>query len=104
MQPNLFDAMAERDEALTRVDENANAQWKQTCTNVVLLLARTRLTFTADDVWFYLEKHHDVSTHEPRALGAVLNQLSKAGRIHPTGGYAPSVRRHAAPIRVWAAV
>lgn len=104
MQPNLFDAMRERDEALAQVEANADERWKQVCADVVLLLARTRLTFTADDVWFYLQKHHDVSTHEPRALGAVMTQLHKAGRIAPTGAYEPSVRRRAAPIRVWSAI
>jgi hypothetical protein len=102
-QPDLFTAFAQRDEALERVDRHADDTWKATVEAVVIHLARMRPTFTADDVWAYLAAHHDVSTHEPRALGAVLQKLTKSGKIKPTGGFAPSKRRHAAPIRLWSA-
>ena len=102
-QPNLFDAIVERDEALDRAERNANDAWKQTVEAVVLHLARMRPTFTADDVWTHLQSHCDVSTHEPRALGAILRKLTAENKIRPTGGFAPSVRRHAAPIRLWTA-
>ena len=98
---DLFTAFAERDEAMERADAHADTEWKTTVEAVILHIGRMRPTFTADDVWDYLEAHHKVSTHEPRALGPILTSLHKARIIHPTGGYKPSRRRHAAPIRIW---
>jgi hypothetical protein len=103
MQDDLFSSFAARDEALQRVDQNADDAWKQRAETVVLLLARMRQTFTADDVWAYLAAHHDVATHEPRALGAIITRLAKANKIRKVG-YTPSTRRHAAPVAVWSAV
>jgi hypothetical protein len=104
MQDDLFSAFAARDEAIARVDRNADDAWKACAETVVLHLARMRPTFTADDVWAYLTAHHDVSTHEPSALGAVITRLARQKKIRKIG-YTQSARkaRHAAPIAVWSA-
>lgn len=102
-QPDLFTAFAQRDEAMGRADRHADAEWKATAEAVIIHLARMRPTFTADDVWHHLTTHCNVETHEPRALGAILKKLTADGTIKPTGGFAPSKRRHAAPIRLWTA-
>ena len=98
---DLFTAFAERDEAMERADLHANTEWKSTVEAVILHLGRMRPTFTSDDVWDYLEAHHKVDTHEPRALGPILTALAKTKTIRATGDYTPSRRRHAAPIRIW---
>ena len=103
-EPTLFDAYAARDAAIDQVNRHADDAWKQTCETVVLHLARMRVTFTADDVWAHLAKHCDVSTHEPRALGAIFNKLMAEHKIRKTGEYIPSKRRRAAPIPVWTAI
>lgn len=102
MSDDLFSVFEARDEAIARADEHADEAWKARAEAVVLLLARMRQTFTADDVWAYMTAHHQESTHEPRALGAVITRLAKANKIRKVG-YTPSKRRHAAPIAVWAA-
>ena len=104
MQDDLFSAFQARDEAIARVDANADDAWKQRAEAVIIHLARMRPTFTADDIWAYLEAHHDVSTHEPSALGAVITRLARQKKIRKVG-YTQSARktRHAAPIAVWSA-
>jgi len=105
MQDDLFAAFAARDEAIERVDLNANTEWKKTAEAAVIHIARMRPTFTADDVWDHLRKHTSCETHEPSALGAIFNKLRREGRIRHTGEFIISRRatRHAAPIRVWTA-
>ena len=105
MQADLFAAFAARDEAIERVDQNANTEWKKTAEAAVIHIARMRPTFTADDVWDHLRKHTSCETHEPSALGAIFNKLRREGRIRHTGEFIISRRqtRHAAPIRVWTA-
>jgi hypothetical protein len=47
--------------------------------------------------------HPATTTHEPRALGAVMRQLARDGVIEPTDTYAPSGRsqNHNRPQRIW---
>ena len=105
MQDDLFAAFAARDEAIERVDLNANTEWKKTAEAAVIYIARMRPTFTADDVWDHMRKHTSCETHEPSALGAIFNKLRRQGIIRHTGEFVISRRqtRHAAPIRVWTA-
>jgi hypothetical protein len=92
-QPDLFSAPAARADGIQRADDHADGEWKEVAYNAVLLTARMRLTFTADDVWDRIE---DVTTHEPSALGPVMLRASRKGCIVPTGRYVPTrnARRH----------
>lgn len=88
--------------AINQAYENADTRWKQRALAIVHQLATTHVLFTADDVWHKLERE-DVTTHEPRALGAIMRIAVKNGWIRKTTTYIPSKRVdcHARPIPVW---
>lgn len=89
----LAEAGAEAAEAAAGLD------WSLDVEAVVRALADTGDPFTTDDVW------RDVGDcpGDPRALGAVVLRLARAGVISKTGVYVPSTRVgcHARPIPVW---
>lgn len=91
-------ARAARDESLRRVASHAPADWIGDAKLCVAALARTRKSFTTDDVWGVIGQ-----PPEPRALGAVMMSLSRQGVIAKTGGYVNSARPrcHARPIPMW---
>lgn len=90
------------EEALARVEANADESWKQTASLVVYLVARQNEYLTSDDVWHGLEGA-TVSTHEPRAMGAILKRAAKDGIIAATDDWRVSSRPecHGRPVRVW---
>ena len=105
-QPTLFDAIAAsaaKEQALVTVEKNANAQWKIDVFTAINSVARRLKSFTSDDVWKELEGLAASSTHEPRALGAIMRLAAARGVIVPTDSYRPSCRVacHARPVRVW---
>jgi len=87
-----------RDEAIARVEEHAPIDWMEQARRTVLRLSEGRAFFTSDDVWEILG-----SPPEPRALGAVMQRLSREGKIQATREWRQSVRPecHARPVRVW---
>ena len=89
---NLLDILAE-------VEDNANPDFIDEAMAVIEHLARVRAEFTTDDVWPLLT----TSTHEPRALGAVMRKAAKAGGIKRTDRVRKSSRVacHQRPIAVW---
>lgn len=101
-QPSLLDALTARDEAIDRVEANAHDLWLAAAREALDELCATRESFTSDDLWAALDGR-DVSTHEPRAMGAVLRQAARDGLVAGTRQYRPSVRPacHARPVRVW---
>ena len=88
-----------KQEAITQVDENADAAWKAECYRVIEWMAKSKQFFSADEVW----EHLTGGTHEPRAMGAIFIQAKKDGLIKPTSEWRPSVRpsQHRQPVRVW---
>jgi len=80
---NAAEAMRARDAAIQRVDEHADPAWRETALAAVSSLAAAGQPFTTDDVVRALPA--TVSTHEPRALGAVMQRLSREGAIVPVG-------------------
>jgi hypothetical protein len=97
---DLLDVLAARDEAIERVDANANSEWKHVAYVTALEVAQRLHRFTSDDVWNALT---NVNTHEPRAMGAVMKRLHKEGHITPTTDFITSTspRSHGRPVRVW---
>lgn len=87
-QPNLFET---KEQAIARVESNANGEWLEAARTACLRVANAKPTFTSDDVWDVLE-WQNATTHEPKAMGAVLAGLSKAGLIRKTGRYRPTRR------------
>lgn len=99
---SLFDeAGAARDEALARVEEHADPDWKDTARRIILAISAGG-EFDTDHVWKGLAAA-GVTTHEPRALGAVMRRLATEGEIRKAGTYRPSTRAEckARPIAVW---
>lgn len=84
-----LDADASRsaaNEAIERVERNADPTWKAEAWVAILTVARTQHIFTGDDVWATgLER-----PHEPRALGPLMRRAMKAGVCRKTGRMVPS--------------
>lgn len=104
--PSLFDALAAiqaTNEAIERVDRNANPDWKTHARAAIQFLARTRQEFTTDDVWEFMHQRGHDAPHEPRALGALMREAAKQRLIEATDRVRPSERPqcHMNPKRVW---
>ena len=102
-QNGLFEGETLRDEALQRAERHAAEKWKQAALEAVEFLARNRSEFTSEAVLEILERS-PYTTHEPRAMGAVIRKAHRVGFIEPTDVFVPSVRSrtHRMPKRVWA--
>ena len=92
----LFDAMAERDAAVNKVESNTDSNWLRAAETVIKMLAKSRVNgFTTDDVWEQLDRIGMTGqVHDNRALGPVMSRCARSKIIVATGQYAPSVRRH----------
>lgn len=94
--PTLAEAKQERDEAIEQADEAADEAWKRETLEALKGLATEVPSFRSDHIWQRVR-----TPREPRALAGVLRRAQKLGFIEPTGEFEPSVRRHAAPCRIW---
>lgn len=108
-QPGLFDmrrAQEARDEAIDRVERNADEYWILEALRAIYSLCRIRTTFTSDAIWAILEQRNVPGPHEPKALGAVMRTAQKRKWCSPTSTYSNSVRVecHRRPLRVWEAL
>lgn len=84
------------DDALQRVEEHADPDWKTTAYDVLVGLARRDGEWTTDDFWLAMRAQHPtVTTHEPRALGALIRRLLRDGLVEKTGRFSESVRPEA---------
>jgi hypothetical protein len=99
-QMSLLDVLAARDEAIDRVEANANSEWNHVAYVTAMRLASITEVFTSNDVWDALTH---VTTHEPRAMGAVMRRLRKENIIEPTSQFITSTSpvAHGRPTRVW---
>jgi hypothetical protein len=100
--PDPPDAVAAaRDEAVGRAGSHANPEWRAAVTRRLATLADRGEPFTADDIWAEVDGL-EVSTHDRRALGAIMTGAARAGRIEQVG-YARSTRAacHGRPVAVW---
>lgn len=79
----LFDdPQAVTEEAIQRVEDHAAPTWLEEAYNAGVGLARIRSDFSSDDIWQWMEDYYpDVTTHEPRAMGAVIRSLKRNGII-----------------------
>lgn len=102
-QPSLLDQIvAARDEAVDRVDRNANIEWKIKAYEVGKRIARDNRILISEEIWDALAVE-GVTTHEPRAMGPVMKRLQADKIIEPTGDFmiSPSPLGHGRPSRVW---
>lgn len=90
-----------REEAMARVEAGANPEWLEECVKIGAELAREMDAFTTDHIWERLPD--DAKTHEPRAMGAVMRNLSDLGVIERTDRTVNSHRPecHRRPVRLW---
>jgi hypothetical protein len=80
------EARRRRDEAIRRVDDAADPEWKAAAAWAVYYVCLTESLFTPDDVWASgLPK-----PREPRALGPVMLRAVKGGLCRKTGRVVPS--------------
>lgn len=108
-QFNLFDepildaAAGEllKQEAIDRVRENADDDWKSEAFCAVFEIAGVKSEFTTDDVWVALGGR--CGTHDPRAMGAVMTDAASAGICVKSSRVTPSKRKqcHKRPISIW---
>ncbi len=90
-----------RDAAIDRVEAAAREDWKEVALMVVEVVARDRELFTTDHVWAVMPG--DVSTPEPRAMGAIMRRAAREGYVTATDRHVLSNRPlcHRRPVRVW---
>jgi hypothetical protein len=96
---DLEAAQAARDEAIRRVDTNADPQWKIHAARALREVAARRPDLTSDDVWIHLGS----APLEPRVMGPIMLAAQRDGVIAATDltRQATRVVNHARPQRVW---
>lgn len=99
--PDMRHVRDTRDEAIRRVSAHAEPDWKSLAVEIGYELAGRRSTFTSEDISDLIPPH--VTTHEPRAMGAVMTRLRRAKVIAPTDEFVMARSRvgHGRPSRVW---
>jgi len=90
--------------AIGAAGQHADVRWRTLATAAILRLAFQGGSFTTDDVWTVVEPF-GVTTHDNRALGAVMKAMQRTGLIEATTTFLPSTRavNHNRPVRVWRA-
>lgn len=85
-------------DGVQQAEENTEDSWRRHARAELEVLARTGLTFTAED----LIKVVGAADH-PNRVGAAFMSARKAGIIEPTGSVVPSTTpsRHGGVVRVW---
>lgn len=99
-QVNIYEQLTQ--DSIDRAEANANAEWLKKTYEVICELAKNQRIFTTDHVWEALSKSQ-TSTHEPRALGSLMQRAVREGHIAATGAYRKSTRRecHSRPIPIY---
>ena len=96
-QLTIDDALAARAEALRRVDEHADPQWKNQALKVIRRVCEDREDWHSDVLWEYgLDE-----PREARALGPVIQRAARLGWCERTDRVRPSVRSHLSGKSVW---
>jgi hypothetical protein len=95
---------AARDEAIARVERNADTGFYQDAIDAVNLAALAYPEFTTEEVVRLLADRP--APHEPRVFGAVMRRAAEAGWITPTDRWALSTfrRSHSRPKRIWSSL
>lgn len=96
----LFDAAAERDQAVASVVEHNRGDLLNALDAAVERVAASFDEFTADDLRDELMRSGFPTTADLRVVGGVLRRAAQRGLIRAVG-FAPSRYRHASPVRVW---
>ena len=86
---------------MSRVDANADLDWKSVALEAVRRAASVLPEFIVDEVWKFLPQ--GVDTHDLRAMGPVMRRAHSKGYIEATNRYELSARvtSHGNPRRIW---
>ena len=108
---DLFDHAARQAEAeaakiagIARGEAAAIQGWSALMGVLVQQVARSKSTFTSDDVFDLLElRAGSPTTHDARAFGSVMLRAARTGICRKTNTVAPSRRKslHASPRAIW---
>ena len=92
-----------KQQAISRVRDNADQDWRNTALAAVRQIASTQSEFTTDNIWSEIEHTSFSSTHDPRAMGAVMTDAARAGICRKSDRVRPSQRKecHRRPIAIW---
>lgn len=97
-QLDIFaDTIAATEAAIRQVDEHADLEWRRRAYEAVRWCAYNLYEFTSDSAWQYLaERHPNVTTHEPAAMGPIFRRAAQQGLIRKAGTFRKSVfsQRH----------
>jgi hypothetical protein len=102
IEPDLLSMIAEiREEAINRVEENADSEWKAAAYETGFRLAVAHETLTSNDIFDAMPR--TVRTHDPRAMGPVLLALKRDGILEATDRFTTSTSlvAHGRPTRIW---
>jgi hypothetical protein len=93
---------ANKADGMERAWENASMNWKAAAAAIVRHLAKTEEEFTTDEVWEHLDEL-GFTTHENRAMGAVMRSAAMESLILKTDRVVPTTRPSAnrRPVAVW---
>lgn len=93
-----------KQEGIKKVARHANPEWVKRYYECLMAVAKTRHTFSADDVCAMMQTAYPkVRTHDNRAAGSVFMQALRDGLCSPTPNYIPTAQKksHGSPQRVW---
>lgn len=101
-QFELFKARAAKEEAMRRVDDHADPDWRPFMMGIITETARTKRRFSTDDVLKLARERHGPETHELRALGPLMASAARCQLIRKDGfEICQRPSRHCAPIQMW---
>lgn len=97
------DGARQRDEGIARASQGSLKEWREAAREAVRRVAANASSLTTDDVWDELDRVGMSDVREPRAMGAVMLSMVKAGVIASTDRTRLSMRPecHRRPVRVW---
>lgn len=98
---DIAEATSARDDGIARAEEHAARDWKWHAYEAILRAAKKCPELIADDV--QLEIPVEVTTHEGRALGAVMLAAVRNGVLEKTERFKASAnpKCHKNPRRIW---
>jgi len=93
----------EKEISISLVRQGASPEWWNAASLALMEVAKTKLSFTTDDVWEALNAKNPPECREPRVMGALMVQASKSELAFPTPSFRMSGRGvcHNRPLRVW---
>jgi hypothetical protein len=100
-QADVIKAVTVTEEAVSSVEANANAAWRQAAYEALVDHAKTHPRFSAFEVTAAMSKREDVATHTLKAMGPIIRKAKKNGIIQHSGEFTANLRGHLSPTPIW---